>query len=83
MVTGRTQHFETLEPLSNVSVRIVETGTEVKTDAQGYFKHIIAKAGTYTFQAIADGFKIATEGPIEIHPGNTIGLDDFELEPNE
>jgi hypothetical protein len=78
---GKAVHFETLLPLAGVTVRDLETGQSAITDAQGNYSLSYGKAGTYTFRAEMDGFHIATKDPIAIQLGNSLRLDDFELEP--
>ncbi|MET3730639.1 carboxypeptidase-like regulatory domain-containing protein [Moheibacter stercoris] len=80
-VSGIVKDASTGKEVYDLSVLLVETGEEVRTDRIGYFQFVDVKPGTYTIRISGTGYS-RMEQPLMVGNENRIELGDLNVQFN-
>ena len=73
-ISGFVTKAETVEPLANVNVTLIESEDTVQTDAEGKYKLGTSYIGMGTLEFALEGFTTLTL-PVDIPEGGTLAQD--------
>lgn len=80
-VSGIVKDASTGKEVYDLSVLLVETGEEVRTDRIGYFQFVDVKPGTYTIRISGTGYS-RMEQPLMVGNENRIEMGDINIQFN-
>jgi hypothetical protein len=81
-ISGIVKDSSTDKEVYNLSVSLVETGTEVKTDRIGYFQFVDVKSGAYTLKISGVGYQdYESEIVVTDEPGIDLGTISVTFDP--